>query len=170
MNEFKPINTQEEFDERISARLKRLNEKHAADLRGYEDLQKEHKETLKQKASLEAQIEDLRSKPMPDLYKERLEEKTRQIEELQRGWAADRQQLLRAKVGYKYSLPEVLIDRLHGTTEAEIEEDALFLAGLNKSKQKRSGVRVEFRANDPKPESDTYTGSLRSFLSEHFEN
>lgn len=143
--EFKPINTQEEFDAAIQSRLDRQAAKLKTDYEGkYKDF-----DTYKEKAG---KYDEMAEKNYPG-----------QIEALQQQLSAAQEQLstaqekisandkivsdltaravtaetanLRAKVAHAHNIPFELAERLAGTTEAEMNADAEALAKFVTGKQ-----------------------------------
>lgn len=115
MAEFKPINTQEEFDTAIQERLDRERRKYA----DYEDLKRKagELETLKGKryedtiAGLQKQLEEANGKLAG------LDELTKRAEGAEIA-------LLKHKIAHESKIPYELAGRLTGTSEEELREDA----------------------------------------------
>lgn len=118
MAEFKIIETQEEFDARISERLKRDRESYAKKFEGYkspEDLQKITD-------GFNAQIKALEDEKAATA--EKLKEKDAQIAESEKY----RTDLAKTRIALKAGLDIKYADRLRGADEKEWEADAKELA------------------------------------------
>lgn len=155
MEEFKPINTQEEFDAAIDSRMSRQESKIRAEYRELENqvetLKKESEKWTKEKSDYEAVIaknkadfEDLNTK---------LTEAT--------GTIADYQtKELKTKVAIEKGLPMGLRGYLKGTTEEEIKASA---DELGKFASAGRNIPAADPEGDP-PEGDSTTASLRGLL------
>ena len=118
MSEFKPITTQEEFDNAIKARLSREKEKYG----DYDQLKSRVAELEEENVGLKSTIEANRqSKADAD----------KQLEEMQSKIAGYETASLRTRVALQYDLA----DRLQGTDEESLKADAERLAGYMKPKE-----------------------------------
>lgn len=141
---FTPINTQEELDAIITARVERERTAVAKQYADYEDLKKQN-ETLKQ------QLAD--SKTSAADADKRIAELTTQI----KGFETD---ALKLKVAQEVGVPLSLRDRLQGNTEDEIRADAQqFIGFIGESQSKQTK-----RAPEPNPEPGTITSSTDAGL------
>lgn len=112
MAEFTPINTQEEFDAAIGARLKRERETTAAKYADYE--------TLKSKvAELEGKVTTLSSE------KAELETKVKGHET----------NSVKMRIAQELGIPATMASRLTGETEEDIRKDAESMASIFKTVQ-----------------------------------
>ena len=114
MAEFKPINTQEEFDEMIKSRLEREANKVRAEYADYSAI----------KTSLEAKTKEVEE------TNGKLSGLQQQVDELNKKLKATETDSVKTRIAYEMKLPQKLRDRLVGTTEAEIRKDAEGLAKL----------------------------------------
>ncbi|MBR0341030.1 MAG: DUF4355 domain-containing protein [Oscillospiraceae bacterium] len=114
MAEFTPINTQEEFDNAIKARIERERKSLLAQYADYD--------------SLKTQIAQLEKTNKDTNAKYEAGEKT--ISELQAKVQSYETDSVKTRMALKYSIPFELAGRLSGTTEEEIEKDAQTLAGF----------------------------------------
>lgn len=123
MTEFTVIDTQEEFDKRISERLKRENEKFQ---NATSDLRKEI-ENLKIQLGEKNQALEKRESDFQGLQKS-LEEKDGLISRYEMA-------KLKTSIALQNGIPYDLADRLNGNDEAELLEDAKRLSGyINNNK------------------------------------
>lgn len=115
-NNFEPINTQDQFDSRIKARLDRNDEKHESEkkeLRSEIENLKEQLSNLTDASSQkEAKIEELNSL---------ISDKDNELEDF-------RVKEMRYDLAYEYGIPRNFSDRLKGSTREEIEADAKSMA------------------------------------------
>lgn len=128
MSEFKPITTQEEFDNAIKERLAREKSKYS----DYDQLKSRVTELEEENVGLKSTIEaNHQSKADAD----------KQLEELQKQIAGYETASLRTRVALQYGLPYDLADRLQGTDEESFKADAERLAGFMKSNQPVAPVK-----------------------------
>jgi len=121
MADFTPINTQEEFDNAIKARIERERKSITAQYSDYEALKTQNAELQTKVAGLNKTIEDTNKK---------YAETDKTISELQakvKGYETDS---AKTRIALKHGIPYELAGRLSGTTEEEIEKDAETLAGF----------------------------------------
>lgn len=111
---FKPINSQEEFDELIKSRLEREANKVRGEFADYSAI----------KASLEAKTKEVEE------TNGKLSGLQQQVDELNKKLKATETDSVKTRIAYEMKLPQELRDRLVGTTEAEIRKDAEGLAKL----------------------------------------
>lgn len=134
MSEFKAIETQEEFDARISERLKREKEKYET-----------------QFGDLNAQIESLKleigqkEKALED-GKTGVESLNKTIEELNGKVSAYEIANLKTSIALKNGIPYDLASRLTGTNEQELTQDAIKLAEFIS----RPNVVAPLKTSEPK--------------------
>ena len=121
MSEFKPITTQEEFDTAISARLERERKTAAKKYEGY------------------LSPEDAAKKYEGYLSPEDVAKKDAAIQEYETA-------AVKTRIANQVGIPFELVDKLSGTTEAEITEDAkrlaTFLGGDNQPLFNDSGTQA----------------------------
>lgn len=128
MSEFKPITTQEEFDNAIKERLSREKSKYS----DYDQLKSRVTELEKENVGLKSTIEaNNQSKADAD----------KQLEVLQNQIAGYETASLRTRVALQHGLPYDLADRLQGTDEESLKVDAERLAGFIKKTQPVAPVR-----------------------------
>lgn len=126
MADFKVIETQEDFDKAIKARLAQKDRELAEQYKDY--LSPEQVETLK--ADFKKELDganDLVAKAKADL-----EAKNKAYSELENRVTTAESTLLKQKVAHANNLPLELATRLIGTSEEELTKDAETLAGLLK--------------------------------------
>lgn len=121
MSEFKPINTQEEFDAAIKDRIAR-NTKSVTD-----EVTKKFEGWISPEDSA-AKMKELNDKL--DTLTKQAGEKDKSIAELTTKNQAFELSALKAKVAHEKGIPYELAQRLSGTTEEEIGKDADMLAKL----------------------------------------
>lgn len=148
MSEFKPITTQEEFDNAIKERLSREKSKYS----DYDQLKSRVTELEKENVGLKSTIEANRqSKADAD----------KQLEDMQKQISNYETASLRTRVALQYGLPYDLEDRLQGTDEDSFKADAERLAGYMKRAQPVAPVReIEPQVGDSK------TMQMKSMLRE----
>ena len=143
MSEFKPINTQEEFDAAIRERLSREKAKYS----DYDQLKSRVTELETENVGLKSTIEaNNQSKADAD----------KQLEVLQNQIAGYETASLRTRVALQYGLPYDLADRLQGTDEDSFKADAERLAGFMKSKESIPPLKT----NEPNLGDDKNSGWL----------
>ena len=128
MSEFKPITTQEEFDNAIKERLAREKSKYS----DYDQLKSRVTELEEENVGLKSTIEaSNQSKADAD----------RQLEGLRHQIAGYETASLRTRVALQHGLPYDRADRLQGTDEESFKADAERLAGFMKSNQPIAPVK-----------------------------
>ena len=121
MADFTPINSQEEFDNAIKARIERERKNLSAQYADYDSLKTQNAELLTQVEGLKKTIEDTNKK---------YADSGKTITELQakvKGYETDS---AKTRIALKHGIPYEMASRLSGTTEEEIEKDAEVLAGF----------------------------------------
>lgn len=141
---FQPINTQEELDAIITARVERERSAVAKQYADYDDLKKQN-EALKQ------QVAD--GKTAAADADKRIADLTSRV----KGFETDN---LKLKVAQEVGIPLSLRDRLRGNTEEEIRADAEQLVGLVGKSQDKTARR----APEPNPEPSNLTGTDAALL------
>ena len=125
MSEFKPITTQEEFDNAIKERLSREKSKYS----DYDQLKSRVAELEEENVGLKSTIEaSNQSKADAD----------KQLEKQIAGYETAS---LRTRVALQHGLPYDLADRLQGTDEESLKADAERLAGFMKPVSKIAPVK-----------------------------
>ncbi|RHM59660.1 hypothetical protein [Coprobacillus sp. AF33-1AC] len=134
MGEFKPITTQEEFEKRLTERLEQKERSVTKKYEGYtspEDLEKLKKGYESQIITLNGQLENAQS-DVSKKYEGFLSPE--QVETLKKDYdtkiANYETDSVKTRVAIEMKLPLELKDRLRGSTEEEIREDAKTLASL----------------------------------------
>lgn len=139
MSEFKPINTQEEFNTAIRERLEEARNAVRQQFSDYETI----KSSL---ASVKAESE----------------KKDATITDLQKQLKGSRAELAKTRIALEKGLPVEMSDRLAGETEEEIRKDAEKLAALfTKPKEP-----APLRDTEDKGGSNSKDAALRAVLSE----
>lgn len=125
MAEFKPINTQEEFNTAIAERLTREKAKYS----DYDDLKaKAAKLAELESKKYDEQINGLQQELTA--VKSDLSEKEKNNSELLARAEKAEKTILRQKVAAAHKLPAGIADRISGNTEEEMNKDAETLSGL----------------------------------------
>ena len=122
MSDFKPIETQEELDAVIKARLSREREKYA----DYDDLKKQLADFEAKETTYQNTINDLKTRET-DL--------TSQIESLNGDLTKTRLQTAKQRIATEYGLPIDFAERLQGDDEDGFKADAEQLASYFTPKQ-----------------------------------
>ncbi|MGT2744864.1 capsid assembly scaffolding protein Gp46 family protein [Streptococcus phocae subsp. phocae] len=122
MSDFKVIETQEELDTIVKARIAREREKY----QDYDQLKSRVEELENEKSSLENALNDAKSNT--DSYTEKITNLENQI-------AGYETANLRTRVALQYGLPIDLADRLQGDDEDGLKTDAERLASFIKPSQ-----------------------------------
>lgn len=117
MTEFKVIETQEQLDTIIKARLDREKSKYA----DYDSLAEKIKNLEAENTNLKQTISDKEESESTNLNR------IAELEKSVSGWEA---KALKQQVAIKYGLPFDLADRLQGDSEESLNEDAERLASL----------------------------------------
>lgn len=117
MTEFKAIETQEQLNAIIKARLDREKEKHA----DYDQLAEKIKKLETENTSLKQTITDKETSESTTASK---------IADLEKDVTAWKQKSLKQQIAMKNGLPFDLADRLQGDSEESLNEDAERLASL----------------------------------------
>lgn len=126
MEEFNPITTQEEFDERIKERLGREAKKYEK-YTSPDDLEKIKDDYQKQIDGLNISIQEKESQ---------YADFDNQINDYKKKIAKYESDSVKTRVAIDMGIPLELKDRLKGTTEDEIREDAKILSGFASNKKK----------------------------------
>lgn len=137
MSEFKPITTQEEFEKRLAERLEQKERSVAKKYEGYispEKQQELQKELEGKITSLNEKLENAQGDASKK-YEGYLSPK--EVEDLKKDYDAKianyESDSVKTRVAIEMKLPLELKDRLRGSTEDEIREDAKALASLTGS-------------------------------------
>lgn len=117
MTEFKVIETQEQLNAIIKARLDREKEKYA----DYDQLSEKIKKLETENTSLKQTITDKETSESTSLTR---------ISELEKDVTSWKQKSLKQQIAMKNGLPFDLADRLQGDSEESLNEDAERLASL----------------------------------------
>lgn len=124
MSEFTPIETQEDFDKAIKARLAQKDRELADKYKDY--LSPEKAEAMK--ADFMKQLED--ANKLAKDAEEKLKNFDSTVSELTKRAESAETSLLKNKVAYENKLPIELANRLIGSTEEELKKDAESLSGI----------------------------------------
>lgn len=150
--EFKPIETQEDFDAAIKDRLDRQERKIRGEYADYEELRKRSESWDTEKESLEKDA----AKSKADF-----EELSKEHEEAKQEIERYKTEALRSKVAAESGLPYGMAGYLKGATEAEIRKSAEELGKLAKGGQTTPLADLE-----DKPPKDKKQAALRQMLKE----
>lgn len=126
MSEFKPIETQEQLDAIIGERIQRAKDAAAKEYADYGDIKAQNEDLIKQIADLNAQI---------TAKDEVLSGNTKTVEELQAKVQSYETASVKTKIALETGLPYELADKLAGSNEDEIREDAKRLASFIKPRE-----------------------------------
>lgn len=138
MSEFTPINTQEEFNQRISQRLEEVRNAERQKFADYETVKK----------NLETAMADAQKKDQT-------------ITDLQTQLKGSRAELAKTRIALEKGLPVEMSARLTGETEEEIRKDAETLAALFKKPKDPAPLR------DPEPgNGNRKDDAMRALLDE----
>lgn len=133
MSEFKVIETQEELDTIVKARIAREREKY----QDYDQLKTRVEELETENSSLQTALNDAKSNT--DSYTEEISTLKNQIADYETA-------NLRTKVALQYGLPIDLADRLQGDDEDRLKVDAerlaSFISRLNHNRQQNQTNRL----------------------------
>lgn len=127
MGEFKPINTQEEFDAAISERIKRERETLAKKYEGYLS----PADAAEKEKTAKAAYEELKGKH--DKLQKEAESHDKTVQELNakiKGYETDS---VKTRIAHEAGLPYEMASRLTGDTEEAIKKDAETLSKLVKA-------------------------------------
>ena len=149
MADFEPINTQEEFDKRISERIKRERDHFESKYSDYESLKEKAglADTLKEqldamtaeKSGLESQMESMKTAHDTAL-------------------AAAKRETTKLRVASELNIPPELAARLQGDDEDAIRKDAETVAGFLATKKPAPPLK----SNEPEPKDDKDAGLLNT--------
>lgn len=146
MSEFKVIETQEELDAIVKARIARERKKY----QDYDQLKTRVEELETEKSSLQTALNDAKSNT--DSYTEEISTLKNQIADYETA-------NLRTKVALQYGLPIDLADRLQGDDEDGLKVDAERLASFIKPSQPQPPAK----SNEP-AEIDEKTAALKQVV------
>ena len=119
--EFKVINTQEEFDAAIAERLKRQKESIESKYSDYDSLREENLNLKTQLGEVNHALES--SKKEIEGFNDQLNELTGKVSQYEMAQ-------MKTTIALKNGIPYDLADRLNGTDEAALTEDAKRLASF----------------------------------------
>ena len=147
MSDFKIIETQEELDAVIKARLSREREKYA----DYDDLKKQLADFEAKETTYQNTINDLKTRET-DL--------TSQIESLNGDLTKTRLQTAKQRIATEYGLPIDFAERLQGDDEDGFKADAEQLASYFTPKQPTPPMK----SNEPTIDADPLKSGLRDMV------
>lgn len=145
--QFKPIETQEQFDSMIKSRLEREANKVRGEFADYESVKEELGKKTKEAEELTAKIGSLEG----------------QITELNRKVSASETASAKTRIAHEIGLPFELTDRITGETEEAIRADATKLKELFGAGQYRTPM-----FNPEPPAADTKDVGFRQMAKEIF--
>lgn len=153
MSDFTPIETQEEFDKAIKARLAQKDRELAEKYKDY----KSPDDIEAMKADFKKQLEDA-NKSVKDAQ-EKLKSYDTTVAELTKRAESAEVSLLKNKVAIENNIPLKLADRLIGTTEDELKADAQnFMEGLGGSKKPEPPMYIGKSGADSKKGDESLAG------------
>lgn len=126
MSDFKVIETQEQLDAIIGDRIQRAKDAAAKEYADYSEIKAQNEDLVKQIADLNAQI---------SAKDEALTGSNKDIEELSARVQKYETASVKTRIALENGIPYELADRLAGTTEDEIREDAKRFASFTKPKE-----------------------------------
>lgn len=147
MSDFKIIETQEELDAVIKARLSREREKYA----DYENLKKQLADYEAKETTYQNTINDLKTRET---------ELASQVESLNGDLNKTKLQTAKQRIAIEYGLPLDLADRLQGDDEDGFKADAELLARYLVPKQSTPPMK----SNEPTIDTDTFKSGLRDMV------
>ena len=147
MSDFKIIETQEELDAVIKARLSREREKYA----DYEDLKKQLADFEAKELTYQNTINDLKTRET---------ELTSQVDSLNGDLTQTRLQSTKQRIATEYGLPLDFADRLQGDDEEGFKADAEQLAIHFAPKQPTPPMK----SNEPTVDTDPLKSGLRDMV------
>lgn len=147
MSDFKIIETQEELDAVIKARLSREREKYA----DYEDLKKQLADFEAKETTYQNTINDLKARET---------ELASRVESLNGDLTQTRLQTAKQRIATEYGLPLDLAERLQGDDEDGFKADAERLASYLAPKQPTPPMK----SNEPTIDSDPLKSGLRDMV------
>ena len=149
MAEFEPINTQEEFDKRISERIKRERDHFESKYSDYEKL----KEKAGKVDSLQEQLDAMTAEKTGLASK---------LESMKTAFDADiaaaKRETTKLRVASELNIPSELAARLQGDDEDAIRKDAEKVAGFLATKKPAPPLK----SNEPEPKNDKDAGLLNT--------
>lgn len=152
MSDFKPIETQEQFDAAISERLKRAEDKYKEKYSDYDKIKTQLDEVTTERDSLSKQLEEANGKVAGN---------DEVVAALNAKIAKYETDSVKTRVALEKGLPYEFAARLSGDDEESITKDAEAMAALIKSQQLAPPLR------DPEPQpTDTKEAALRGMLKE----
>ena len=147
MSDFKIIETQEELDAVIKARLSREREKYA----DYDDLKKQWVDFEAKETTYQNTINDLKTRET---------ELASRVESLNGDLTQTRLQTAKQRIATEYGLPLDLADRLQGDDEDGFKADAERLASYLVPKQPTPPMK----SNEPTIDTDPLKSGLRDMV------
>ena len=147
MSDFKTIETQEELDAVIKARLSREREKYA----DYEDLKKQLADFEAKETTYQNTINDLKTRET---------ELATQVESLNGDLTKTKLQTAKQRIATEYGLPLDLADRLQGEDEESLKADAELFASYLAPKQQTPPMK----SNEPTIDADPLKSGLRDMV------
>ena len=147
MSDFKIIETQEELDAVIKARLSREREKYA----DYEDLKKQLADFEAKELTYQNTINDLKTRET---------ELTSQVDSLNGDLTQTRLQTAKQRIATEYGLPLDFAERLKGDDEDSFKADAEQLAIHFAQKQPTPPMK----SNEPTIDADPLKSGLRDMV------
>lgn len=142
--EFKPIETQEQFDEMVKERVERAKKSTAKEY----DAQLKDLESIKEQlTSKDAELEALKAKITAFESQKKADEESYQG--LQKELSEVKLKALKSKIAMDAGLPADLAERLTGDDEEALKADAEKLASLVNSKHVAPSFKNEDVPNDP---------------------
>ena len=155
---FEPINTQEEFDERIKSRLERERNTISKQYADYESLRESNSALTNEKTTLMKSIEE-KNEEINGLN-QKLSEANTKLKSLEID-------SLKTKVAVETGLPFELKDRLSGETEEAIREDASALSKIFKTSGSSGipGFDGSNKGKEPDP-NEAYKDMLKNLKGE----
>ena len=152
MSEFKPIQTQEDFDAAVSERIRRERETLEKKFQGYDEMKTQNEKFNQQLADLQKALD----KQSGDFGAQ-----TKTVEELTGKVASYELAATKARIAHEMGIPYELSGRLVGADEAAIRADAEILSKLVEQKTPVSPLKS---TEDPK--AKTGDAAFKSLLTE----
>lgn len=149
MADFTPINTQEEFDERIKERLERERRTTAEKYKDYEEIKKKNEEYETTISELNTSLSDVNGK---------IKEHEETISGLNGKVKKYESDSVKTRIAHEAGIPYELASKLSGETEDEIRKDAEMFSKFVSPK------RVAPLAQDDPDDIDEKTVAMKNML------
>lgn len=148
MSDFKPIETQEDFDKAIAARLER---ERAKVIKETEDKYADYETLKSENTSLKEKVDTANSRLTEN--KTKINELTSKVKNYETNSA-------KMRIAHELGIPLDMADRIKGATEDEMKEDAKTIAAYMKA----SGYVAPLGATETPPREDDTKEGIKKML------